>query len=73
MTQLHPKKLLNTKWTAVCPTNKEKHFMVVKVIDPEIPGGRVEKVEIEAVYSRRVKSISWIELTDTAVWRRGWV
>ncbi|MFM6921870.1 MAG: TIGR02450 family Trp-rich protein, partial [Polynucleobacter victoriensis] len=32
---IHPKKLLLTKWTAVHPINKEKHFLVVKVIEPE--------------------------------------
>lgn len=73
MDKLHSKKLLNTKWTAVHPTDKEKHFVVTKVVDPELTGGRVERVEIEAVYSHRVKSIPWIELTDTSVWKRGWV
>jgi hypothetical protein len=26
------KKLLNSKWTSVSPTNKEKHFMVIEAI-----------------------------------------
>ena len=50
---LHPKKLLLSKWTAATPVNKEKHFMVIKVIDPEIEGGAVEQVVIEAVMSKR--------------------
>jgi hypothetical protein len=29
---LSPKKLLHSKWTAVEPRNKEKHFLVTKVI-----------------------------------------
>lgn len=73
MNILHPKKLLNTKWTAVHAVNKEKHFMVLKVIDPAFTNGKVEQVEIEAVYSRRVKLIPWIQLLDAAVWKRGWV
>jgi hypothetical protein len=73
MNKLHPNKLLHTKWTAVHSVNKEKHFMVVKVTDPELTGGKVEQVEIEAVYSRRVESIHWMQLLDEKVWKRGWV
>ena len=69
---LSPKKLLQTKWTAVAPRNKEKHFLVIKVIDPEPPGSPVVSVEIEAVYSKRARIIGWRELTDVAQWRRGW-
>jgi hypothetical protein len=34
---LSPKKLLLTKWTAVTPRGKEKHILVVKLVDPEPP------------------------------------
>ena len=37
MTPLHPKKLLLTKWTAVQPVDKNKHFLVSKVMQPEPP------------------------------------
>ncbi len=70
---LSPKKLLHTKWTAVEPRSKEKHFLVTKVIEPEPPGSPVVSVEIEAVHSKCVRIIEWRELTDTARWRRGWV
>lgn len=70
---LSPKKLLHTKWTAVEPRNKEKHFLVTKVIEPEPPGSPVVSVEIEAVHSKRVRIIEWRELNDVARWRRGWV
>lgn len=70
---LSPKKLLHTKWTAVAPKNKEKHFLVTKVIEPVPPGSRVVSVEIEAVHSKRARIIGWRELTDAAHWRRGWV
>ena len=33
---LSPKKLLLSKWTAVQPLNREKHFVVVRVIEPEL-------------------------------------
>ncbi|MBO6198792.1 MAG: TIGR02450 family Trp-rich protein, partial [Psychrobacter sp.] len=31
MNKINPKKLLNSKWTAVKPTNKEKHFLVTEI------------------------------------------
>ena len=70
---LSPKKLLNTKWTAVTPRNKEKHFLVTKVIGPIPPGSPVVSIEIEAVHSKRVQVIAWRELKNALQWRRGWV
>ena len=32
MNPLNPKKLLLTKWTAVNPLDKQKHFLVSRVI-----------------------------------------
>jgi len=70
---LSAKKLLDTKWTAVQPVDREKHFVVTKVIEPEPPGSPVVSVEIEAVHSKRARIIAWRELIDAARWRRGWV
>lgn len=70
---LSPKKLLLSKWTAVQPRNREKHFVVVRVIEPEPPAVRIEHIELEAVHSGRVLSLHWRELTDPRVWRQGWV
>ena len=58
------------------PLNREKHFVVVRVIEPEPPAVRieqVEQVELEAVHSRRVLQLHWRDLTDPRVWRQGWV
>ena len=49
--QINPKKLRLSKWTAVNPKNKEKHFLVTKVIDPEQPKHLIELVVMEAVSS----------------------
>ena len=70
---LSPKKLLLSKWTATVPQRREKHFLVTRVIEPRVPGGPVEQVEIEAVHSGRTQLIAWRELKDAARWRRGWV
>lgn len=72
-TPLSPKKLLLSKWTAVHPQNKEKHFLVIKLIEPEPPLTRIDEIELQAVHSQRVQVLHWRELTDPAVWRRGWV
>jgi len=69
--RLSPKKLLLSKWTAASPHN-EKHFMVTGVIQPEPPTTRIESIELEAVYSRRVFSLSWRDLSDGQRWLQGW-
>ena len=73
MNLLSPKKLLLSKWTAVQPLNKEKHFLVSKVIysDPE-QELIAESVELEAVYSKKIRIIPWLELTDSDYWLQGW-
>lgn len=70
---LSPKKLLLSKWTAVLPAHKEKHFVVTRVVEPEPPAVRVEWVEIEAVHSGRSSLLRWRDLTDGDRWRQGWV
>ena len=73
MNLLNPKKLLLTKWTAVKPVAKQKHFLVSRVIEPEQLTDPIEKVEIEAVFSKAVQEITWRDLQDDRVWRQGWV
>ena len=68
-----PKKLLLSKWTAVKPTNKEKHFLVVGVIQPEIPAAPIVEIDLEAAMTGEVRRIAWRELKDAAKWLRGWV
>ena len=72
MNPLSPKKLLLTKWTAVKPIAKQKHFLVSKVILPEPPNEKIEFVEIEAVYTKRVSLIAWRDLTNSELWIQGW-
>ena len=72
MNLIHPKKLLLTKWTAVEPVAKQKHFLVTKVMLPELPDGRIEWIEIEAVNTRATARLHWRELRNEAKWRQGW-
>jgi tryptophan-rich hypothetical protein len=70
---LNPKKLLLTKWTAVKPIHKRKHFLVSKVIIPDLPEMPIEFVELEAVFDKSVQVISWRDLKETEIWLQGWV
>jgi tryptophan-rich hypothetical protein len=69
---VNPKKLLLSKWTAVNPVAKQKHFLVSKIITPEMPDQQIEFVEIEAIHSKKTRRIAWRELNDTDVWIQGW-
>jgi len=71
-TPLNPRKLLHSKWTAVNPQGKEKHFLVTQIIDPELPGSPVVSIALEAVHSQRTRIIPWRELMDVSRWARGW-
>jgi tryptophan-rich hypothetical protein len=70
---LSPKKLHLSKWTAVHPINKRKHFLVSKVILPELPEEAIEFVELEAVFDKAVQTIPWRDLKNTEIWLQGWV
>ena len=73
MNPLNPKKLHLTKWTAVTPVSKQKHFLVSRVIQPALPTDPIELVEIEAVFSKATQIIPWRDLQEDSVWRQGWV
>lgn len=70
MNQINPTKLLRSKWTALRPQNKEKHFLVVDVeYDEE---GVVVECLLEAVISKRIMSLDWQELKNSETWKQGW-
>ena len=76
MNQIQPKKLLLSKWTAVRPVAREKHFLVAELVPREPPAAAdspLEWVEIEAVHSGVRRRIAWRELQDDSRWRQGWV
>ena len=70
MNRVHPKKLLQSKWTAAEPVNKEKHFIISEMeFDEE---GSVVKCVIEAVMTKRERELDWHDLKDSQKWRQGW-
>lgn len=70
MNKFNSRKLLNSKWTAVNPVKKEKHFLVTELeFDDE---GEVVRCSIEAVLSHRSEVIDWRELKNVGKWLQGW-
>jgi tryptophan-rich hypothetical protein len=70
MNRINPAKLLMSKWTAVRPQNRERHFLVSKLLHDE--EDRVVSVVIEAVISRNTYILDWRELKDSSRWLMGW-
>ena len=70
MNQINPKKLLNSKWTKVEPTNKEKHFLISELKYDE--NESISDCLIEATISKNNDSIDWNELKDSTKWQQGW-
>ncbi|MBC3931175.1 TIGR02450 family Trp-rich protein [Undibacterium curvum] len=66
------RKLLHSKWTAQQVVDKQKHFIVTKLIEPQCPDAPVSEVEIEAVMTKRSRIIPWRELDNPLQWKRGW-
>lgn len=70
MNQINPKKLLNSKWTAVEPVAREKHFIVSDIKFDEEKA--VVACFIEPVMSGRLIAIDWHDLKDDTQWLHGW-
>jgi tryptophan-rich hypothetical protein len=68
--QINPAKLLLSKWTAVAPQNKEKHFLVTNVDKDEL--GVVITCIVEAVLTHKEYEMAWQELKDCNRWLVGW-
>jgi len=68
--RLNPHKLLLSKWTAVQPQNREKHFLVTDVFYDE--DGTVLEIELQAVLNQRCQRMGWRVLENPEQWRMGW-
>lgn len=65
------KKLPNSKWTAVRPFDREKHFLVLDWVRDE-DGLPTDAVQIEAVLTKVIRQVHWRELEDAVRWKIGW-
>lgn len=70
MRHINPKKLLGSKWTARQPKDKEKHFIVGRVVYDDAQ--EVSECYLEAIISHREFSITWQDLKNSDIWLQGW-
>ena len=70
MNRISPGKLLMTKWSAVEPKLKERHFIVTRLVRNE--AGTIIACQLEAVINKNVYQIDWQELKDSTLWIMGW-
>jgi tryptophan-rich hypothetical protein len=70
MNRIQAKKLLNSKWTKLKSTNKERHFLVSELKYDE--NNTISQCFLEAVISKRTEPIDWNELKDSSIWLQGW-
>jgi tryptophan-rich hypothetical protein len=68
--KINPNKLLLSKWTAVKPHNKEKHFLVNCLIKNEEQ--IVVACVLEAVINHQEYEIDWRLLKEPSIWLLGW-
>lgn len=70
--QINPRKLLLSKWTSVIVLEKEKHFIVTKLLSPAESIKKLEYVEMEAILTYSLKTIPVQDLKDKSKWLPGW-
>ncbi len=71
MNRLNPRKLLLSKWTAVVPVKKRKHFLVTELILDD-QGEEVLGCILEAVIDKKIYKTQWQALKNTDHWLQGW-
>ena len=70
MRRINPNKLHLSKWTARSPKNKEKHFLVVKLVKDD--NDLVLQSVLESIFSRRQLTLDWQALKQETDWLMGW-
>ena len=70
MNRVNLDKLPGSKWTAVNPVNRERHFVVRSVNRDS--NNRIVSCEIEAVINGNCYDLDWRRLKDSDHWIPGW-
>lgn len=70
MNRINPEKLLLSKWTTLKPVNKERHFIVTRLLRSD--DEKVIACELEAVINKNSVEIDWQQLKDSSNWVMGW-
>jgi tryptophan-rich hypothetical protein len=67
------KKLLDSKWTAVQPEEREKHFVVTRVLDAKRPRASGPSVELRCLLTKRFRIVTRADLENRERWLPGWL
>ncbi|WP_299879751.1 TIGR02450 family Trp-rich protein [uncultured Cocleimonas sp.] len=59
-----------SKWTAITPENKERHFIVSELLKDEEE--RIIGCKLEAVINKNQYDIDWQRLKNNEEWLMGW-
>jgi len=70
MNRINPEKLLLSKWTALKPVKKQRHFIVTRLLRSD--DEKVIACELEAVINKNSYEIDWQQLQDSSNWVMGW-
>jgi len=70
MNRINPEKLLLSKWTALKPVKKQRHFIVTRLLRSD--DEKVIACELEAVINKNSYEIVWQQLQDSSNWVMGW-
>lgn len=70
MNRINPEKLLRSKWTALQPRNRERHFIVTRLFRDA--DETIIACELEAVINKKSRQIDWRELRQSDCWNMGW-
>ncbi|WP_260259466.1 TIGR02450 family Trp-rich protein [Vibrio intestinalis] len=70
MNRINPAKLHNSKWTAIKPSKRERHFLVSAIEFEE--DGSVASCTLEAILSKKEYAVDWKDFKDSEKWIQGW-
>ena len=70
MNRINPEKLLLSKWTTLKPVNKERHFIVTRLLRSD--DEKIIACELEAVINKKSYEIDWQLLKEPSNWIIGW-
>jgi tryptophan-rich hypothetical protein len=65
-----PKNMVGSKWTALRPVNKEKHFVVSG--QHKSSDETDSEFQIRSILTERIQAVKLSVLQDVTIWKRGW-
>ena len=63
---------VGSKWTALAPRERDKHFVAVRIFRAEAKPNAPQFAELQAIISKRSRNVPVQQLEDATQWARGW-